>query len=256
VNWRRVASLAMAIMATMLATAPAQAAGPTVLDPSKPHYGRTYAQWSAAWWQWALSIPVHTLSGTVNHPLVDTTGAKCGVGQEEQQGQNGGEFGQVWFLGGAFFPTGTPAQTKIVRHCTVPRDKALFFTPLNVECSTLEGNGSTKAELLACAQSAVDQAGRVTADIAVDSKTPRSIPVFRVQSPLFTYTLPHTPQPDDILSFIGEGPFPPGSSSRSVGDGYYTMLAPLSPGNYTLHFYGEIPNFKFSLDVTYILTVK
>lgn len=34
------------------------------------------------------------------------------------------------------------------------------------------------------------------------------------------------------------------------------MLAPLSKGGHTVHFQVEIPDFSFTLDVTYNLTVK
>ena len=45
-----------------------------------------------------FSIPIHSppYTGAINHPLVDETGAKCGVGQS----------GQVWFLGGPFNNSG------------------------------------------------------------------------------------------------------------------------------------------------------
>jgi hypothetical protein len=36
-------------------------------------FGRTYSDWAAAWWQWALSIRATA------HPLFDT--ADCGTGQ-------------------------------------------------------------------------------------------------------------------------------------------------------------------------------
>src|SRR5437867_3706794 len=39
---------------------------PGVYPPTSPVFGRTYAEWSAAWWQWALSLPVD------QHPLFDT----------------------------------------------------------------------------------------------------------------------------------------------------------------------------------------
>jgi hypothetical protein len=51
---------------------------------SKP-YGLTYGEWSAKWWQWAMSIP------TKDSPIVDKTGAKCAVGQNDPN---------VWFLAG------------------------------------------------------------------------------------------------------------------------------------------------------------
>ena len=58
--------------------------GPDVIDRDSVAYGRTYADWMAAWNQWSYSLPVTT------HPLF--TDGDCSVGQS----------GPVWFLGGAF----------------------------------------------------------------------------------------------------------------------------------------------------------
>lgn len=75
---------------------------------SKPH-GKSYSQWAAAWWQWALGVPADV------SPLLDPTGENAGVGQE----------GPVWFLAGS--PGGTTE-----RAITVPTGKALFLPILNI----------------------------------------------------------------------------------------------------------------------------
>lgn len=242
-RWRKSLAILCILFGMVVGrTATALAAPGTVLDPGTQHFGSTYAEWSAKWWQWALSIPVHAPPGSsnVNHPLVDLTGSKCGVGQS----------GPVWYLGGAFFQAGQPAQSTIDRtQCAVPRSKAIFFPMINIECSTLEGNGTTDAQLQACASSVIDQATNLRADL--DGTAIPLQPGFKVLSPRFTFTLP----PDDILTFIGEGPFHQGQTSPAIGDGQYIMLAPLAPGPHVLHFHGEIPAFSFSLDVTYHLTI-
>jgi hypothetical protein len=169
-------------------------------------------------------------------------------------------------LGGAFFEAGTTATNTIVRNdCTVPESKALFFPLLNGECMEVEGPlngcGSTVQESRDVVKSFIDLADNLAAD--VDGV---AIPIssqFRVGSPdkpTFCVTLP----PDDVLSFIGEGPggfgsgthFSPGTSCDTVDDGYYLLLAPLPAGHHTVHFHGEIPAFSFTLDVTYNLTVS
>jgi hypothetical protein len=229
-----------------------------VLPPDTEHFGRAYGEWSATWWQWALSIPVHSppFSQKINHPLVDLTGVQCGVRQS----------GPVWFLGGAFFELGTSALSTIVRNdCTVPSSKALFFPLLNAECTEVEGPengcGGTEQESRTIITSAINGVGSLAAD--VDGVPIQISAEFRVGSadkPTFCVTLP----PDDVLSFIGEGPggfdsgthFTPGTSCSTVDDGYYVMLAPLSKGQHTVHFHGEIPAASFTLDVTYHLTVK
>jgi len=37
--------------------------------------------------------------------------------------------------------------------------------------------------------------------------------------------------------------------------GYFVMLAPLSSGQHVIHFHGEIPDFSFVFDVTYMLSI-
>ncbi len=59
---------------------------PQVLPPNSHAFGKTYGEWSAAWWQWLYSMP------TNQHPLYDT--AECSEGQS----------GKVWFLGGTYHP--------------------------------------------------------------------------------------------------------------------------------------------------------
>ena len=46
---------------------------------SKP-YGKPYAEWSAIWWQWLLSIPKDT------SPAGDSTGKNCGTTNMGQYG--------------------------------------------------------------------------------------------------------------------------------------------------------------------------
>src|SRR5207248_483560 len=77
--------------------------------------------------------------------------------------------------------------------------------------------------------------------------------IYRVQSPLFDYTLP----PDNVLRITGGGSSCAGTggSACAVSDGYWLMLAPLSSGQHTIHFHGSLPAFNFALDVVYNLTV-
>jgi hypothetical protein len=247
--YKRMIVLAASAVTALCLVGAAQSSTPQVL--SGKQYGKTYPQWSAAWWQWALAIPVHAppRSGPVNHPLVDLTGAKCGVGQS----------GPVWFLGAAFIQTGQPFPSAIVRdHCTVPKSKALFFPLLNTECTAVELPAfcGPPDQTVEGARVFIDSVIDLVVNLAADVD---GVPIpissqFRVGStnPSFCVTLP----PDDVLTFIGEGPFSPGPSCDTVDDGYYLMLAPLPPGAHTLHFHGEIPDFGLTLDVTYNLTVS
>src|ERR1041384_7259815 len=42
--------------------------------PTAPHL-KTYSNWGALWWIWAVGTPA------ANNPVLDTTGANCAVGQ-------------------------------------------------------------------------------------------------------------------------------------------------------------------------------
>lgn len=232
------------------------AASSMVLSPEVQHYGGSYGDWATAWWQWSLAIPVHSppYSSRVNHPLVDLTGTRCAVAQT----------GPVWFLGGAFFESGTSAASTIVRDgCSIPRGKALFFPLLNTECTAIErpawcfdpAHPEVSINDVQTARVAVsdliDLGGNFAAD--VDGTAIAISGAYRVDSERTPYcvTLP----PDDLLTFIGEGPFSPTTSCGTVDDGYYVMLAPLASGAHTVHFHGELPAYGFTLDVTYHLTV-
>lgn len=205
----------------------ANAAGPgSSLEPQGVYplgarpYGRSWGEWSAAWWQWALGLP------TSSHPLLDT--ASCAAGQS----------GPVWFLGGAFTGTAT------TRSCTVPAGTALFFPLLNSECSTVEPPpfyGADEAELRACAAGWVDIGSDVFC--VVDGAAIENAVDYRVVSPLFAFDAP-----DDNIFGI-PGPI----SGSSVSDGYWVFLTPLSAGHHVIHFGGMFPGFP--LDITYELTV-
>jgi hypothetical protein len=72
-------------------------------------FGKRFRDWSAEWWQFALSLPAS------KNPLVDATGEKCAVGQR----------GEVWFLVGSFIGP-------VTRACLIPEGKALFFPAINL----------------------------------------------------------------------------------------------------------------------------
>ena len=80
--------------------------GPHIFPIQSHAYGKTYSQWSAAWWQWAFSI------AAPNNPILDQTGQNAAVNQA----------GNVWFLAGN---TGGTSE----RAVTIPSGKALFCDP-------------------------------------------------------------------------------------------------------------------------------
>jgi hypothetical protein len=192
---------------------------------SKP-YGLTYGEWSAKWWQWALSIP------KLSSPLVDSTGKNCDQKQS----------GPVWFLAGT---TGGTAE----RTCTIPHGKAILFPGFNVECSFAENpDVKTDSGLSACAKSQLDIARNVVASI--DGQNLQDLRPYRVQSLPFNVTFAN----NNIFGV-------PAGNSRSVSDGYWIMVMPLTSGVHTIHYGGMAVDFtttstvNFATAVTYHLII-
>ncbi|MEW6207829.1 MAG: hypothetical protein AB1631_05640 [Acidobacteriota bacterium] len=236
-HWRK--PIAIAIVALWL-IAPAampyvkaeRNPNPMVLPPNSRPFGMTYGEWSAKWWQWALSIPAP------ENPLLDETGALCGSGQS----------GKVFFLAGVINVSGTAT-----RNCVVPAGKALFFPILNFEADNYvcvdPDTNLTIDELRDLAKSFMDMATDLECEVD-------GVPVedlmgrYRAVSPPFEITLPE----NNVFPVAGcTDPFP--LTFPAVSDGYWVMLAPLSVGHHTIHFHGSLPSFNFTLDITYNLTV-
>jgi len=205
------------------------------------HGGASYAEWSARQWQWLFSLPVD------GHPLLDT--ADCSAGQS----------GHVWFLGGTF--AAIEIEPGVIlgqadRTCTIPSGTALFFPLIDVEASTLEGNGETEAELRELANFLADFIDPSSLFLIIDGKPVTNLSSYRVESPLFTYG----PLPDNnILQLFGLDA-PEGSTSPSVSDGYFALVKPLPVGTHTLHFGGALDLTSiggpiFIQDIRYEITV-
>jgi hypothetical protein len=195
-----------------------------ILPPPFEWYGRTYEEWSAQWWQWAFSLPID------QNPFYDE-GGTCANGAN-------GQSGPVWFLTGVINTSGTA-----VRNCTVPEGVALFVPLINAECSTLEAPpffGSNEKELRACVKRI--KIKNVFAEI--DGVRVPNVTRYKAMSPLFEFTAPD----NNVLGV-------PPATGESVADGYYLLLDPLSAGQHTIRFGGTFPDFGFSLDITYNLTV-
>jgi len=207
-------------------THPAQAQGNP--NPGVIPNNTQYRTLSAKWWQWVISIPAAT------NPLLDATGANCAQGQS----------GPVWFLAGSTGDT-------VTRTCTVPIGKQLFFPLLNIifgsgvfDCDpTNPGVPCDVDTLRAGAAGAMDNL--LLLEARVDGRELQNLSAYRAQSPVFSITVP----PDPIFGLPLTGTFTP-----QVSDGYWLMLAPLPPGNHTIHFKATA-SFGFTVEVTYNLTI-
>ncbi len=141
-------------------------------------------------------------------------------------GTGGAAFGCL-NLGGTVAPFGPNG----VESCTVKPGTKIFVTASSFECSTFEGNGTTDAELRACAkQNDVQTAPSVTID-------GQSVPVTEVETQLLNIVLP----PDNIFGL------PAGMRGLSVAHGWVALLHPLPPGTHTI--VGSAPSFTTKIIV-------
>lgn len=173
----------------------------------------------AQWWQQALSIPLDL------NPILDQTGASCGLGQ----------YGDIWFLHGSF---GGP---QIVRNCSVPAGRRFFLPIINWIC--LPFPGETIKENVELCRESNDLTD--TLHLTIDGVPSDKLIKRRAQRNPFDVTLPEN-------NVYGVEP----GTYVAVHDGYWAMIPQLSPGEHTIEIFGSISFFGFTADVVYNLTVN
>jgi hypothetical protein len=220
---------------------------PGVLPVNAKPFGMTYAEWSAAWWQWALAIDGD------EHPIEDPDGGFASNGQG----------GKVWFLAGS---SATAEGALVTRHVTIPAGNAIFFPILNNVWVTLpypypgapDGDPpftEPGAEEFARSVIAVNPNAEMLS-VEVDGRPLENLTYHRVLSPVFSALLPEFNWLDVLIEFFDLGfDVTEGLYSDCVSDGYWIMLAPLSRGEHTIHLRGEIPG-AFVTEVLYHVTIE
>jgi hypothetical protein len=256
-RFRATMPAAGAILAALVLVAPVMAAAsePVLIPNSGPALRHVYGALSVAWQKYANEQPAST------NPLLDGTGRNCAVGQR----------GPVFFLVGGF---GSATKT---RDCTVPASKFLFFPMVNCNWIHIPANipvvGDDKTsvdQVWRALQSPSEGCGprdnatklHATVDhvAIVDPRANRDR--FYVcagpategcTAPAFSLTFPD----NNLYRAIGV-PLPGGTYFPAVADGYYILLAPLSPGVHTLNFGGSagVGGNAFSQKITYTLRVE
>lgn len=195
-------------------------AAPIVVAPGSTVEGKTIAEWTADWWQWAFG------QSTPSDAFTDATGEYADVGQS----------GPVWFIAGTTGGTAT-------RTFDVPSDRYLLFPLVNVVVSEFDFIGTvTEAQLRAAAASVIDGVDSLLA--AIDGVSITDPFSYREASPLFS------------LEAATDNPFgaPAGSLGNAVSDGFWIMLEPLGLGTHTIEFGGTISGAGFSVEVTDTIT--
>lgn len=204
------------------------AANPGVCAPGSQPLGKTYGDWTALWYRWALGVPA------AQSPLLDTTGDRAAVGQS----------GPVWFLAGT---AGDPPIAE--RVCTVPAGKTILYPIVNV-VGVVGVDAPTDGEVLRGTQLWVNYVSEL--ETTVDGVELQGLWNYRFATGFFDLTVP------------ADGIWPQyAGTHRAYAEGYWIMLEPLPPGPHEVHFRGKFsfpgsyPDvLTFETAVTYYLTVQ
>jgi hypothetical protein len=207
------------LIATILALAiasPASAAKPAgrgFTPPNATVHGQTLTQLAAAWTIWGFG------SAADVNPLLDN---RCEQSPTDPK---------IWFmpvsLGGDYAVS-----------CQVPQGAWLFLTVGGYECSDAEGNGTTEAELRACAEAGFATFNAVEA--ALDGRPASRLDRYIVTTPVFE--LP-------AANLFQDAP------SASLIKGWFLLVHPLSKGQHTLRAFADAASVGFSAGITINITV-
>lgn len=174
---------------------------------SRPH-GKSYSQWAASWWQWALQM------NATGHPLLPG-GVLCNERQS----------GKVWFLGGTFTGDGQP----VARSCPVPPGTALVVPLIAAGYfAFLNDPADTRTEAFLRAQVECTDA---SVSVTIDGVALREPTQYLERSVLFDVQLPV----DNVFG-VDATVVPELKLSPSVDFGYYLFLNPLPRGTHDIQW--------------------
>jgi hypothetical protein len=239
-------------MLALVGPASAAPAQPVVIPNAGPMYGAL----SVTWQKYTNEQPAAT------NPLLDTTGQNCAAGQN----------------GPVFFLVGDPSGKAETRECSLPAGKLIFFPivncnwihiPLSVAPPPIGDDKTSVAQVWDALQSPTEGCGPRSAatnlhanvdGTAIKDLNASSTPYYvcagpssaGCTAPAFSVTLPN----NNLYQALGV-PVPAGTYYPAVADGFYILLAPLSPGTHTISFGGSwgVAN-PFTQDNKYTLTVE
>lgn len=198
--------------------------GELAYSPGATVLGKSYGEWTKAYWQWLLPI------AKAQSPY---SGGDCTQGQS----------GPVWFL-----TPGTNLKPN-TRTCTIPSDKAILVPIIHNLCMPCpETDGCTtpiaQAELQKCQTDFFQSAD--TLQLVLDDKSLGSttdFALYRVPSGVFSWKAPSSTK-DQIVACTGpvgknDCSIPEGDRS-GLSDGYWVILKPLPAGTHTIYLRGSV----------------
>ena len=196
----------------------------TVLEPQSSVEGKSIAEWTAAWWTWALQAPLAT------NPLTDPTGAFANVNND----------GPVFFIAGTFGTSGPQSRT-----FKVPAGKPVLVPMINffdTEPAEIDPKDATLADR--------ENAATVLVNGWLNAVAPASLfasidgnPVANPNQYLQVTGLfsMGTTQPGSLVEALG---VPVGAElTPSKAPGYWLMIEGLTLGQHTLHLGGSSAEF-------------
>jgi hypothetical protein len=201
-----------------------------LFPPGSKPYGLPYEEHIKNFWKWQISIPTEPEG---EHPIDDTTGEKCQVGQA-------GSNSSVFYL------SGSGGAGPVQRTCIVPAGKGVLIPVMTVIATEKEYPGLSMQELVDTAKSDQDNVASLSLVINGTSYSFDNLKKYRTDTAEFQVVFPKA----GLFGITEEGP------SKAVADGYYLLTEPLERGTYQLHFKGTIPSIPFSEDIKYTLIVK
>ena len=174
---------------------------PIVFHPDSKPYGKGYGEWAEEWIKWVLSIPKPA------NPIIDTTGKNCAEKQTSP----------VWFLVGTF-------GNSVKRQCQINHEMAIFFPIIEKECSLAEEGDQLKTEEDLCNRARDLMDVIIDMRVMIDGISLKSLNRYRARSRVFDLVFP----PNNVYG-VSSG------TTRSVTDGYWLLIKPMTIGNHIIH---------------------
>lgn len=200
--------------------------------------GKTYAEWSVAWWQWIMGVPSIN-NNQIYNPLLDTTGSQAGLGH---QGSS------IFFLAGIVDKPN--AKKNVIRTVTIPHTYAIFF-PLEAMLQDPFVSGTSNTDTMKARLSRFMAFDAGDANVKLDGVgliTFANRTLYTTSNgTAFSYSVPT----DNLYTYMSIG-VAAGVVTPAYANGYYIMLGPLAPGQHELVFNANIRNIV--RNVTYKIT--
>ena len=209
------------VLSLLLVATTCVASSEQLLPPNASVAGHSQSDLSRIWWQWAGSFQ------SEDSPVFDRSGAKCGLKQS----------GRVWFLAGTY------GSRRVQRTCTVPRGRYLFFPLINYIVMPCSGDAPCETR----------PPCDMVIETARDATDGPSLLILEIDGKRYSGLEQHRQATAGCFDPAALTPTA-GAAFPSASNGYYVLLAPLSPGAHVVNFGGILPSL--SQAVTYQLTVQ